>query len=155
MRDLSARIANRQSVEGPASKIKMTPVKFEEYVRDWISANLEVDSAQVLELSHLGMIEGAGGTYKIDVLVKFSILKGARIIVLVECKHLTRPVERDEMQILLSKLQDVGAHKGIVFSTSGFQAGALEYAEVHGIAAVEVSRTEFHFRRGFSLGFEF
>ena len=76
MRDLSARIANRQSVEGPASKIKMTPVKFEEYVRDWISANLEVDSAQVLELSHLGMIEGAGGTYKIDVLVKFSILKG-------------------------------------------------------------------------------
>jgi hypothetical protein len=40
---------------------------------------------------------------------------------------------------LASKIQDTSAHKGIVFSTSGFQKGALEYAKAHGISAVSVS----------------
>lgn len=40
--------------------------------------------------------------------------------------------------ILDAKVRDVGAHKGILFSTSGFQSGALEYSRVHGLATVAV-----------------
>ena len=57
------------------------------------------------------------------------------MLVFVECKHLRRPVERDAMLILLQKLHSVGAHKGIVFSTSGFQAGENRIREINGIGA--------------------
>jgi restriction system protein len=117
----------------------MTPLAFEKFVRNWIDENLGIAPPQVAEVTHLGMIESAGGTYEIDVLVKFRILQDLRIIVLAECKHANRPVEHGEMQMLESKLRDVGAHKGIVFSTSGFQSGAIEYARAHGIGAVTVT----------------
>jgi restriction system protein len=56
--------------------------------------------------------------------------------VLVECKRHSRPVERDDVLALESKLRDVGAHKAMLFSTAGFQRGALEYATERGIATV-------------------
>ena len=124
------------------SRGEMTPPEFELYVRDWISANVQVDKSQVMEVSRLGTIEGPSGTYKIDVLVRIEILNGAQIIILSECKHLKRPVERGELQVLLAKIHEVGAHKGMIFSTSGFQAGAIKYAKIHGIAAVNVSIDE-------------
>jgi len=56
--------------------------------------------------------------------------------VLIECKRYNRPVEREVILSLNSKLHDVGAHKAMIFSTSGFQKGALEYAAAHGIATI-------------------
>jgi restriction system protein len=41
--------------------------------------------------------------------------------------------------LLHSKLQEVGAHKGMIFSTSGFQSGAIEFAQAHGIATLLVA----------------
>jgi hypothetical protein len=117
---------------------EMTSGDFEEFVRLWIDENIGVDKSQLTEVTRLGSVAGAGGIYKIDVLVRFKILQGAQIVVLAECKHLKRAVEREEIQVLESKLRDVGAHKGIVFSTSGFQARALEYALARGIAAVNI-----------------
>jgi restriction system protein len=40
--------------------------------------------------------------------------------------------------VLEAKLRDVGAHKGMLFSTSSFQVGALKYADARGIATVTV-----------------
>ena len=40
--------------------------------------------------------------------------------------------------VLEAKLRDVSAHKGMLFSTSGFQRGAVEYATAHGIATIAV-----------------
>ena len=87
---------------------------------------------------HLGVVQGGGGEYKIDVLVKLCVFRGALVIALVECKHQTRPVEREDVMVLEAKLRDVGAHKGMLFSTSGFQSGALKYADARGIATVTV-----------------
>jgi restriction system protein len=126
-----------EAVQMPKSEI--TPADFEKYIRDWISENLGVEESQVKEVSHLGIIEGPGGTYKIDVLVRLTILHWANIVVLTECKHLNRPVERYELQVLESKLRDAGAHKGIIFSTSRFHRGAVRYAKAHGIALVHVA----------------
>jgi hypothetical protein len=55
---------------------------------------------RVIEVSHLGTVAGAAGTYKIDVSARLKILQGAQIVVLAECKFLKRPVERDEIQVL-------------------------------------------------------
>jgi len=91
-------------------------------------------------VSHRRMLEGSGGQYEIDVVAEFEALGGASIIVLVECKYYRRsnPIKRDTVMTLHAKLQDVGAHKGILFSTSRFQRGALQYAKAHGIGLVRV-----------------
>ena len=36
-------------------------------------------------------------------------------------------------------MRTTGAHKGILFSTSNFQKGALEYAKKHGIALIRIA----------------
>ncbi|MGH8951905.1 MAG: restriction endonuclease, partial [Acidimicrobiia bacterium] len=74
-----------------------------------------------------------------------SVLGGAEITILAECKHLRRPVERAEVLELKAKLDDVHAHKGVMFSTSGFQSGAIKYADTHGIATVTVVAGEWLF----------
>lgn len=87
---------------------------------------------------HLASLEGADGQYAIDVVATFTVL-GAEFLVLVECRHHIRKVERQDVQVLHSKLQSLAAHKGMLFSVSGFQSGALKYAAAHGIALVEVA----------------
>ena len=87
---------------------------------------------------HLESLSGRDGEYVIDVVATFSAL-GARFVVLVECKHHARRIERQDVQVLHAKLKSLGAQKGMLFSTSQFQSGAVEYASAHGIALVEVA----------------
>ncbi|MDG0794072.1 restriction endonuclease [Cohnella ginsengisoli] len=58
--------------------------------------------------------------------------------VIVECKRYTRPVEREKIVVLADKVRSLGAHKGVLISTSGFQSGATEYAKQHGIALLQI-----------------
>ena len=95
------------------------------------------------KVNHLEYLSGPGGEYEFDAVAEFAILGGAQIIVLVECKRYGRPVERDHVLTLWAKLQDVNANKAMIFSTSGFQTGALEYARSKNIAAVTFVAGEF------------
>lgn len=45
--------------------------------------------------------------------------------------------------MLHSKVQSTGAHKGVLFSTTPFQRGALQFAKVHGIALIHVTEDRF------------
>jgi restriction system protein len=86
---------------------------------------------------HREVVAGADGEYEIDITVRFTAL-GANFLVLVECKHYRRPVGREKVQALFAKMQSIGAHKGLMFATNGFQSGAIEFADAHGIALVEL-----------------
>jgi restriction system protein len=77
------------------------------------------------------------GRYRIDITLRFTALD-VEFLVLVECKDHARPVEREDVQVLADKKRTAGAHKGVLFSTNGFQRGAIEYAQKHGIALVRV-----------------
>jgi restriction system protein len=118
---------NLESPWNPAVPVQMTPSEFETVVLDWLRRAAAVEK-QMIDAQHLAGVEGTGGEYTIDVLVSFSRFAGARFIVLVECKHRRRPVEREDVMVLDAKVRDVGGHKGMLFSTSGFQSGALVYA---------------------------
>ncbi|KAA0986051.1 restriction endonuclease [Pseudomonas sp. ANT_J28] len=59
-------------------------------------------------------------------------------LVLVECKHYKSAIKRETLQILHDRMRSIGAQKGALFTTSGFQSGALEYAKKHGIATVKI-----------------
>jgi restriction system protein len=86
---------------------------------------------------HREIIPGADGQYEIDITVRFSAL-GADYLTLIECKYYKNAVKREQVQALQMKIQSVGAHKGIIFAAKGFQSGATQFAESHGIALVQV-----------------
>jgi restriction system protein len=119
----------------PRNPVEITPAEFEKQVFDWVKACSGLANATIL---HQDTVEGQGGEYRIDIHVRLNILNGATLFLLLECKHQARPVERDEVIILEGKLRDTASHKGIIFSTSGFQKGAIQYAKAHGIATAIV-----------------
>ncbi len=118
----------------PTVPVEVTPEEYERQVLAWLRQS--AGNLESFQANHLQKLEGKGGEYEFDIVIKFSILGGACIVVLVECKRYIRPVEREKILALHAKIQDVGAHKGMIFSTSGFQRGAIDYAAVHGIATI-------------------
>lgn len=90
------------------------------------------------ESRHREIISGSDGDYEFDITVRFSALS-ASYLTLVECKHYKNHVEREKVQALWAKIQSVGAHKGIMCATAGFQSGAIEFAQSHGIALIEIA----------------
>lgn len=113
----------------------LTATDFEMLVRDWIE-----DSGQALkslEVKHNQKIEAHDSTYQIDVLARFEAL-GAEFVVLIECKKHTSAIPRTYVQLLNDNIRSTGAHKGMLFATTGFQSGAIQYAKEHGIALVKI-----------------
>jgi len=93
-------------------------------------------------IEHQDLVPAPDGQYRIDITARFRQL-GVEFLVLVECKDHARPVEREDVQVLVDKKRATGAQKAIFFATNGFQKGALEYARVHGVALVRVLEGSF------------
>lgn len=116
--------------------LDITPTEFEHLVKEWIfKQGGELSS---LEVIHDAKVEAFDSTYQIDVLAKFQAFAGAEFTMLIECKKYRGAVERELVQVLHDKVRSVGAHKGMLFATSGFQSGAIRYAKAHGIALVSI-----------------
>jgi restriction system protein len=128
---------NPDSPWNPRMTLDLTPAGFEKQVLEWLRATA-TRQQQEIDAQHRGVAHGAGGDYEIDVLVTFKLFAGAAFIVLVECKHQSRPVEREDVLALDAKTRAVNAHKAMLFSTSGFQSGAQDFATAQGIATVTV-----------------
>jgi restriction system protein len=118
------------------TSLNLTPRDYELIVKDILDgAGLSLSE---FRSEHLEKVAGVDGAYVIDVTARFNAL-GANFLVLIECKHERRKVERQDVQILHDKLRSTGAQKGLLFSVSGFQEGAIEYADVHGIALIQLA----------------
>lgn len=114
----------------------LSPDQFEIEVKNIIEqSGLGLNDFRVQRLEHL---KGSDGSYEIDVTARFTAL-GAEFLVLIECKHHRNRIKRDNVQILYDRLRAVGAHKGMIFATVGFQRSAVEYAQAHGIALVQIA----------------
>lgn len=64
---------------------------------------------------------------KIDVSFNYTVV-GADLLFLVECKCYGHSVPVDDVEEFHSKIDDIGAHKGIMVTTVGFQEGAVKTA---------------------------
>ncbi len=118
---------------------KITSVEFELQVKRF----LESTSGQLEEFQteHREAVRGYDGTYEIDITARFKVF-GAKFLVLVECKHHNAKIGRDYVQVLHAKQLSLGAQKAMLFSTSEFTEGAMEYAFQHGIALVQLASGE-------------
>ena len=114
---------------------KLTPKQFELAVRELIRRS--GIGLQEFKVNHLDAVEGTDGNYTMDITARFMALN-VNFLVLIECKRHKNPIERSDVQILQDKIRSVGAQKGMIFSASEFQRGAVEYASLHGIALIQL-----------------
>ncbi len=117
----------------------LTPTEFEEYAKNLLEKLARSSSCTLesFDAQHLEELKGSDGEYKIDVTARFRVLE-LDFLVLGECKHLKRPVEREDLMVLWAKQQSLNAHKCILFSISGYQEGALAYAEERRMALIHL-----------------
>jgi hypothetical protein len=72
-------------------------------------------------------VEGARGTHQIDVTATRSG-HGIQQLWVIECKLWKHPVPKKDVLTLAGVVADIGADRGLLFSESGFQAGAIKVA---------------------------
>lgn len=116
----------------------ISPTEFEIRCRDILAGYAESEGLNDFTISHNVICPAHDTKYQIDVLASFTAL-GTTIKVLCECKRYKSPVKQEVVLALESKLHSLGAHKGIILSTSRFQKGAIEYAKAHGIALIHMT----------------
>lgn len=112
---------------------------YEQFVQKLYQDLLKADGVTVFHQKEY-IRRSSGLSIKIDVSFEVEVA-GARVLVLVECKHYAKPVGVGDVDEFFAKLQDVGAHKGIIVTTVGFQDGAEKAAEGRGIAVAVLSDT--------------
>jgi restriction system protein len=118
------------------SVASISPKDFELQVKAWLESGgstLESFSAE-----HREQLAGTDGEYEIDVVARFKAFESAEFLMLVECKKHKNSIKRELVQALRQKQMSLGAHKGMLVSTSPFQSGARDFAKTHGIALVEI-----------------
>jgi hypothetical protein len=119
----------------------ISPTDFEVFCMDTLKAYAEKENLSEFQLTHNQKVKTDDGTFQIDVLGEYVAL-GSNVKLIVECKMQTRSVDRDIVVALHGKLQSLGANKGILIATSGFQSGATHYAQKHGIALWQICDNE-------------
>lgn len=117
-----------------------SPIQFEKMVLDHLTARTPyLGLYKVLPHSR---VTGPEGEFKIDLLFKFRFA-GVAYVTIIECKTNGRPLDRDCVQVLADKVRSLGAHKGILYATAGFQRGAIEYAEARGVGLMQFKGGKF------------
>jgi hypothetical protein len=94
-----------------------------------------ISSLAGVEVHHRRVYTGRISQRNIKVDVSFNYqVAGANLLFLVECKCYAHSVQVDDVEEFHSKIDDIGAHKGIMVTTVGFQKGAVKTAKGRGIA---------------------
>lgn len=75
------------------------------------------------------------GQAEIDVYAE-ETLKGRKYTILCECKHWKAAVPQAVIHSFRSVMTDVGAHKGYIIASSGFQSGAFDAAEMTNVELI-------------------
>lgn len=100
---------------------------FERFVREMYAQDAD------LVVEHDVTEQGRSGARR-QTDVKFTHrAAGMTYTTLVECKRWKEKVTRDRIDVLASSVDDLGASKGVMFTTSGYEAGAEAYASQKGI----------------------
>ncbi len=125
---------------GQSRVCSLTAKEFELHCKEILKGYAEAESLPDFRIEHNVNIPTNDGMYQIDVYAEYSAL-GTVMKVLCECKQYKNNISREKVAVLADKLRSIGAQKGILLSTAGFQKGAIQYAKVHGIALIQVFDT--------------
>lgn len=117
----------------------MNPREYEELVADIIAQFPTTLDAQLnqttIVLGNVKAVGKSGQSHQIDVWVEFRRF-GLLYRTIIECKCWDRPVGVEPVMVLAQRMEDLGAQKGVLVTTLGFQSGAYRLASSKGIALV-------------------
>lgn len=105
---------------------------------DWkelekIVARIEQDLAPDATVTHNDKVLGKSGRLRqLDVTVRKNI-GSTPIFIVIECKHYTRVVGIEKVEQFSKKLEDVRASRGVMVSSTGFDAGGRAIASQNNI----------------------
>lgn len=128
----------------------MTSVEFEKASLAWIErqANRYPDA----QVDHDITVPTRNGNYQLDGRICFQAYR-MPFTIIVECKRYGSPVKRDALVVLQDKIQELGAQKGILVTTSSFQSGAVRYAKNHGLTLVQLRQKDGDFEETYVTDF--
>lgn len=107
--------------------------KLESYVKFVYQKLLEFADEQGTVVSSNVTITGkSGATHEFDVYYEFYHLN-MRHCIAIECKDWNSPVDIGEVRDFVAKLEDLNNISGIMIAKSGYQSGAVTYANSKGI----------------------
>jgi len=115
----------------------ISPVEFEKFCLEILKYYAEEEQLKDFKITHNEKFKKSDETYQIDIFAEYTALH-VKNKVIVECKRLKRSIERDEVVVLIDKVRSLGANKGILISTSGFQKGCTIKAKENGIALLQI-----------------
>ena len=86
----------------------------------------------------------SGNDIEVDVAIEVfrDPTKKPFLIALVECKDYAKPIDTMRIGDLYNKMGLIGAHKGIIFTTSGCQSGVIREAEFYNIGIATLVSTK-------------
>lgn len=94
---------------------------------------LRHEGVENVEVKHNQELKGKSGvTHQIDVLWRFR-RAGIEHLVIIECKNYGRTVELGDVRSFHSVVEDILGARGVLVTRAGFQAGAKDFAQYHGI----------------------
>ncbi|HEY9872163.1 MAG TPA: restriction endonuclease [Candidatus Obscuribacterales bacterium] len=130
-----------QSIEIESSSSEQSSLisqhEYELLVKDILQSRLiENIPGKDLEIQQNAHYKGKSGYEHRIGLSALMKIAGVKFLILVECKNHSRLVEASEVLEFASRLDDIGAQKGIIVTTRGFHSGALQVAKSKGIALV-------------------
>lgn len=108
---------------------------FEEQVSSLYKILLTED--KLAKISRNERVSGPDGERETDIIIRRSIAD-FNITTVIECKDYKRPVTVEKIDAFQSKLNDIGANKGIIVARSGFSRSALTKAKRLSIDACTV-----------------
>lgn len=111
--------------------------KFEEFVaniQEHLTPNTKVTKNEYL----LGK---SGVKRQVDVVVRYN-LGQFNLLVVIDCKDWTNPVDIRDVGCFADFVEDVGANKGAIVCNSGFTSGALKRAQEKGIDLLRAADAE-------------
>ena len=117
--------------------VRISPVEFELFCLETLKAYAVEEKLQDFVIKHNQRVETPDSTYQIDVLAEYTLF-GCKNLLVVECKKHSNSIKRPVVTDLYTKMQSMGAQKGLVISTAGFQSDAVKFAGSHGIALWQV-----------------
>ena len=106
-------------------------IKYEELVRDLLKKDFKDDFVPYHNKHYLG--KRTGHNHQIDVSFE-GCIANTNFLILGECKFYKKPVSIEKVMVLAFRLNDIGAHKGLMITTNGFQKGCFKIASSLGIS---------------------
>lgn len=113
---------------------KSNAENYEDFIRETYENLVNKKIGKVYGSRHYEGVR-TGHRHQIDVSIEVTVAD-LNFLVLIECKYYKRKVEVGDLLTFASRLDDIGAHKGVLVSTIGFQEGACKVAKAHRIALV-------------------